>query len=883
MNRPTEESAPADAALVKDLFGILLDAAEAKDEGDSSAPALEREAARASAEAPPAVRRAAERLLASHRRARTSLLVETFTAGGTPKQNAVQPTLPVPPPEIAGYRIGEEIGRGGFGIVYRAEQLVPVQRPVAIKLLRTEFATSETAARFRAESAMLARMNHEGIARVLDAGLDSIGRPFVVMELIDGLPLITYCEQKNLAVRERVALMIRVCDVVHHAHQRAVIHRDLKPANILVEEIDGHPRPRVIDFGIAKLLEGRPNDTVTRDGHRIGTPRYMSPEQRRGTDTADTRIDVFALGVLVCEALTGEVPFVESEERDRDDGSAPRTTSRATKPSSLAEAGGQAVAARARELRGDLDRIVLKAVAPDPALRYSSAAALAEDLRRYLSGKPVEATPPGWWYIARKFVARRKGTSAAVALAAISLTVGGAALLTGLKKATENNKVISDLLIISERERKQADAVASLLVKDVLESLSPGSNGLGEPRMREVLRRASEVSRETLSDQPKLQVELLQRVGVAQGALSDFIGAAASFRAAAEIGRTSGVLPIEAILNLQIDSLRSDMSAKQLEGIKPAIIAVANESARRLGEAHPTTLRARVNAAHMNAGPDAVAALRTVIESIEASGLTGDPIHLEGLQYLGAALAAQGAPEAIETFRRAVDLATAKWGHRHADTLELRLRLGEALHSAGRLAEAEPILLEVKDEALSGFGPSSVLFNRALWQLASLTLSEGRFDDAYLHNQALLETIGDRDLEETRLHAMCLEALGEAEAGIGYFSDASRTLRRAIEIRETIGEAAAAETMRARARRGEVMLELDQPADLVDVVLPIFEHSPPGDEHRIRAAITLADAYVLLYRQDEARDLIEAERRRLSPDSPHDARFANWLIDHAGD
>lgn len=883
MTNPTEDPAAAPTAAVKELFGLLLDAEEARAEGDPEASELEALARAAQRAAPEGVRSAAECLLASHRRAKASLLVETFTAGGTPTQRAVPPMLPVPPPEIAGYRIGEEIGRGGFGIVYRAEQLVPVQRPVAIKLLRTEFATSETAARFRAESAMLARMNHEGIARVLDAGLDSIGRPFVVMELIDGLPLITYCEQKNLAVRDRVGLMIRVCDVVHHAHQRAVIHRDLKPANILVEEIDGHPRPRVIDFGIAKLLEGRPNDTVTRDGHRIGTPRYMSPEQRRGTDTADTRIDVFALGVLVCEALTGEVPFVESEERDRDDGSAPRTTSRATKPSSLAEAGGQAVAARAREFRGDLDRIVLKAVAPDPALRYSSAAALAEDLRRYLSGKPVEATPPGWWYIARKFVARRKGTSAAVALAAISLSVGGAALLTGLKKATENNKVISDLLIISERERKQADAVASLLVKDVLESLSPGPNGMGEPRMREVLRRASEVSRETLSDQPELQVELLRRVGESQIALGDFVGAAASLRAAAEIGRATDVLPLETILNVQIDSLRAGMSAKQLDGIEQAISSIVVESAARLGDAHPTTLRARLHAAHMTAGSDEVMALRNAIGSIEANGLAGDLIHLEGLQYLGTALAARGDQEAIEVFRRAVDLATARWGRGHADMLELRLRLGEALQRAGRLAEAEPMLLEVKDEALSGFGPSSVFFNRALWQLASLTLSEGRFDDAYLHSQALLETIGDRDLEETRLHAMCLEVFGEAEAGIGYFNDASRTLRRAIEIREAIGDGAVYEAIRARALRGEVMLELDQPADLVEVVQPIFDHTEPGDEVRVRAAIALANAYLRLYRQDDARDLIENERRQLRPDSPHDALFAAWLIEHAGD
>lgn len=806
--------------------------------------------------------------------------METFTAGGTPQHRAEPQPLPAAPPEIPGYRIGAEIGRGGFGIVYRAEQLQPVQRPVAIKLLRTEFATSETAARFRIESAVLARMNHEGIARVLDAGLDTTGRPFVVMELIDGLPLIEYCEQRRLSVRDRVRLMIRVCDVVHHAHQRAVIHRDLKPANILVEEIDGQARPRVIDFGIAKLLEDRANDTVTRDGRRIGTPRYMSPEQRRGTDTADTRIDVYALGVLLCEALTGEVPYANTES---DDGSGRRTTTRGTKPSTLAAGAGGPVATRARELKGDLDRIVLKAVASEPALRYTSAAALAEDLRRFLAGKPVEATTPGWFYLSRKFIARRKGISAAVLLAGLSLAVGGATLIIGLEKARENTEAIEDLLHESEKEREHADAVARFLLGDVLESLSPSVTGHGEPRVRDVLRRASLVSRQTLTEQPELQVDLLRRVGVAQRALSDFQGAAESFLAAAEIGRDRSVLPLASTLDLRIDAILARMSAKQLDDIGIAIEAIRITAESELGDDHLTTLRAKLHAAHIAHGEQAAGELRGIAATLEQRGLSNEPVYFEALRFLGAVLAANGEDEAIDVFRRAVDLAVGRLGPLHAETIELKLRLGAALHDAGRAGEADPVLLEVADEAMRGFGPGSIFLSSALLHLTRLALAEERFDDAYDRGRRLLETVRERDLDESLLQATGLQLFGEAQVGVGDLAEAARTFQRALEILDIRGETTSPAAMNARVWRGETMLALDHPADLVDVVLPIFDHAPPGDEVRVRAALTLAEAYLRLYRSDEAHDLIQRELDALPIGSPFETRLADWLNQHAGD
>lgn len=459
----------SDQTVVKDLFGQVLEAEDA---------AASEEARAALEAAEPAVRDAVERLLSAHRRAAGMLLED--------KPGSIEPALEPTKftrPHIAGYEFHDEIGRGGFGVVYRAQQVSPVQRPVAIKILRTELASQNVISRFRAESRVLAKMNHPGIACVLDAGLDSHNRPFLAMELVDGEPLVSYCELHRLTVRQRVQLMVDVCEAVHHAHQRAVIHRDLKPANILVEQIDGRHRPRVIDFGIAKLIEEDGAETQTQEGAKLGTPRYMSPEQSEGTDVIDVRTDVYALGVLLCEALTGQVPRV-NEGTGGASGS--RSSSRATRPSQLAAKAASAPADLSRELRGDLDRIVLKAVSLDPEMRYASAAALGEDLERFLDGRAVLATPPGVFYLTRKFVTRHKSASAALGLAVVSLVGGTAAAMYGQARAHESR-------LVAEQERRHAELEATIATEinefwiDIIERSSPQQARRPDLQVREAL------------------------------------------------------------------------------------------------------------------------------------------------------------------------------------------------------------------------------------------------------------------------------------------------------------------------------------------------------------------------------------------------------------
>jgi len=484
-----DETKHGDRGLIKDLFGLLLDAEQAAEDWQSDAESLRSSAEELKKRMQPEDVRAAEQLLKAHHRADTGLLFETKPFGMVTTEKDPGAGAVIPPPQIEGYSIAEEIGRGGFGVVYRAEQLVPVVRAVAVKVLRTDLATPEMVSHFRAEASVLARMNHEGIARVIDAGLDHLNRPFVAMELIEGEPIVGYCNRKNLTVRDRVRLFERVCKGVHHAHQRAVIHRDLKPTNILVEEADGHARPRIIDFGIAKLIEDGHDTARTLDGHRLGTPRYMSPEQRSGEGGIDIRIDVFALGVLLCEVLTGEVPH--SQPKQTSFASSRRSGGSGTRPSTLVSGDDAERLSLSRALRGDLDRIVLKAIDPDPEMRYQSAAAMGEDLRRYLDGMPILAKDAGIVYRGIKFIRRHMLSSALVGVAAGALLVGAIGLTVGLNRATNSRDIAQLALKESERQRQRAEFVNRFLLEDMLGAIDPDINHGREITVREVFDGAS--------------------------------------------------------------------------------------------------------------------------------------------------------------------------------------------------------------------------------------------------------------------------------------------------------------------------------------------------------------------------------------------------------
>jgi serine/threonine protein kinase len=342
---------------------------------------------------------------------------------------------------IGPYQLLEQIGEGGFGVVYRAEQQSPVCRSVALKIIKPGMDTRQVLARFKAEQQALALMDHPNIARVLDAGATETGRPYFVMELVRGIPITDYCDQNNLAVHERLGLFVEVCQAVQHAHQKGIIHRDIKPSNVLVTGNDGRPVPKVIDFGVAKAIDSplTQETLFTRFAEMVGTPLYMSPEQAEMTSLdIDTRSDIYSLGVLLYELLTGTTPFDKARLKEAAFDEIRRIIREeeppkpSTRISTLGDARVAVAACRRAEphrlsqlVRGELDWIVMKALEKDPNRRYETANAFALDIERYLADEPVLACPPSASYRFGKFARRNKTVLgvAGLVFAALVLTV----------------------------------------------------------------------------------------------------------------------------------------------------------------------------------------------------------------------------------------------------------------------------------------------------------------------------------------------------------------------------------------------------------------------------------------------------------------------------
>ncbi|HEX5051571.1 MAG TPA: SUMF1/EgtB/PvdO family nonheme iron enzyme [Planctomycetota bacterium] len=363
-----------------------------------------------------------EALIAAHPALRARIESEArHLAGGDALLGVLEPPAlsDVQPDAIGPYRIERKLGQGGFGTVWLGVQQEPLQRFVAIKQVRLGMDTERVLQRFAVERRALEQLDHPGIAKVLDAGRCADGRPFLALEFVDGLPLLDHCNRRGLGLEARIGLLLDIVDAVHHAHQRGILHRDLKPANLLVSELDGNARPRIIDFGLARVFDQEAND-LTVEGQAVGTPEYMSPEQLRGSLDLDVRVDVHALGMVLFELLVGDLPVPRARWRSTPpSGQAELASVEPPRPSSRIPDAGLA-----RRVRGDLDWIVLRALARDRDRRYRSAAEFGDDLRRFLRHEPVSAGPPSWLYVTRKFLRRHRLLAAASAAVLLSLAIG---------------------------------------------------------------------------------------------------------------------------------------------------------------------------------------------------------------------------------------------------------------------------------------------------------------------------------------------------------------------------------------------------------------------------------------------------------------------------
>lgn len=627
------------------------------------------------------------------------------------------------PPAIGMYRVLGVLGEGGFGSVYLAEQTTPVARQVAIKILKIGMDSRAVVARFEAERQALALMDHPGVAKVYDAGVTERGRPYFVMELVRGMPITQHAAEAELGVEDRVRLMAHVCAAVHHAHVKGVVHRDLKPNNILVERVDGQPVVKVIDFGVAKALHQplTPTPIHTEQGQIIGTPEYMPPEQARGSVLdIDTRTDVYALGAVLYELLTGAPPFDSEKLREGGFAGAGRVIEEALpmrpservtrrRASSVSRPAPAAASPRrdtldpatvSRRLRGDLDWIVMKCLEKDRDRRYPSASELAADLERFLKDEPVLAGPPGLGYRTRKFIKRHRGAAAGMSAAVLALVLGVVGTTMGMARAMREERRAHAEAVEAGKARDEAEEVTRFL-SDMLEAATPEEAGR-DVTVRQVLDRASATIGPRFAARPQAEGRLRHTVGNAYRAL----------------GR-----PADADQHLWL----------------------AYETWRKaLGEDHPDTLRALANVAgvrhQQGRFAEAESLLRRVMagfvrvkgqDSVEVLAVTNN--LAQAVRRQGRAdEAAQLEKQAAEGYRRVLGLD-------HPDALGAMVNYAGTLHEHGRDDESETLLKEVVaawEEAKGPDHPGTLL---ARHNLALLYMDTGKLDAAETVQRQVVE------------------------------------------------------------------------------------------------------------------------------------------------
>jgi len=707
------------------------------------------------------------------------------------------------PTKVGPYVIQQVIGEGGMGTVYRAEQRHPIRRIVALKLVKLGMDTREVVARFESERQALALMNHPNVARVLDAGATETGRPYFVMELVQGEPITTFADRHKLTVRQRLELFVQACDAVQHAHQKAIIHRDIKPSNILVTLADAKPTVKVIDFGVAKALSSRLTERTlfTETGQLVGTPEYMAPEQADGGGglDVDTRSDVYSLGVVLYELVCGALPFdartfrsggyneIQRIIREVDP---PRPSTRLSK---LGKGAEEVARLRQtdpggldRQLKRELEWIPLKAMQKERARRYASPTELAEDIRRYLTSQPLRAAPDSATYRLRKFFKRNKrGVTAAalmlfLLLAGIATTTWQAVVATrqrdlalearraeALSRDVEQHtdRFLLDMFGSIDPEQARGRPV---LVRDVLDDAArrmdehPPQNGAVEGYVRQMfgntyrklglleqsraqLERALAV--DTFSDHAgqRRRATLFHELGSTYKELGRFPEAETHLRKAVEYQRDAGRM--ETADGVAMQSSLAGLLVQ--EGKTDEAEAILADAAQRMRRVPDVDLEARLGVANelaivrVNQGKyaEAEALLRDGLK--EASPARGETnrLTLGLISNLADVLRAQGrAPEAVEMQGRGIEVAAAVFGPDHQDTLTMLNNYALGLDAIGRLDDAARMYQTLLERANRALSEDHPLTLLARSNYGLVLMKKGQLDEA----EAVFKDVGPR-------------------------------------------------------------------------------------------------------------------------------------------
>ena len=621
--------------------------------------------------------------------ARTGSLSQLATDAGFLTEPPTSPTAPDLPDRALGpgpgtvlaerYTLTERIGEGGMGSVWAARQSEPVKRSVAVKLVKAGMDSRSVLARFEQERQALALMDHPSIAKVFDAGMTPTGQPFFVMELVDGQPLTWFCDDERLTPRQRLELFVPICQAVQHAHQKGIVHRDLKPGNILVTRVDGKPTPKVIDFGLVKATEGSLTEMsmATQLGAVIGTLEYMAPEQAAfvGTDI-DTRADIYSLGVILYELLTGQRPvdsrrlkqatFTEMvriiQEEDPDKPSR-RLASEATL-TELAAARHTEPGKLLSQLRGDLDWVVMKCLEKQRERRYASANGLARDIERYLSDEVVEARPPSTGYRMGKFLRRNRGSALAAAAVTAALIVGVVAFARQARVAGQQRDLA--------RAAGQAEARQRLLANQERDRAVAAEVQAQRDRSRAQGSEAQALEDRNLALEQKRRAD---SESAAAKAVNDFL--------------QNDLLAQASASNQSGETARPDPDLKVRTALDRAAARVAGKFDRQ---------------------PELEAAIRNTI------GRT----YLDLGQY----------PEAAKQLESAVELYRRKLGANHPRTLSATNQLGDVYRLQGKYAEAEVLCGRVLEISRRVLGPEHPDTLNAMHGVASIYDLQGKYPEA---------------------------------------------------------------------------------------------------------------------------------------------------------
>jgi serine/threonine protein kinase/tetratricopeptide (TPR) repeat protein len=725
------------------------------------------------------------------------------------------------------YRLIRKIGEGGMGAVYLAEQAKPVRRNVALKIIKPGMDSHQVIARFESERQALALMDHPNIAKVLDAGTTNTGRPFFAMELVTGIPVTDYCDSNQLTTRERLELFIPVCQAIQHAHQKGIIHRDVKPSNLLVTLVDSLPAPKVIDFGVAKAIDQRLTEKTvfTHFGQLVGTLEYMSPEQAEiGVMDVDTRSDIYSLGVVLYELLTGSTPFRRAKQHEaaytevlrqiRED-EPPKPSTRLSESRDTLQsisARRQTEPARLTKLvRGELDWIVMKALDKDRTRRYETANGLARDIQRYLDGDPVEAGPPSASYKLRKMV-RKHRTALSTAGAFVALLVLASAISTYLAiQATRAERAARkerDRAVdaegraqvnlakaqTEERKAKQSESETSAVLQffqaKVLAAARPkdqeGGLGIGAT-IREAVDAAEPEIEKSFADKPMVEAMIRDTLGSSYYYLGERTLAIRQYERQVAVLRQVGQLDdphmLAAMNNLALAYWSSNRSADAVPLFEEAI----ELQKTTLGPDHPDTLTSMSNLgmAYRAAGRTALS-MAIGEETLKLRKVKlGPEDHLTLLSMCNVASVYQDVgrlTEALALFDEALRLMKAKLGPEHPDTLAIANNLAVAFSQAGRLDRAVPLLEETLKACESKLGPDHPSTLKTLASLGRNYADANRLGEGIARLEEALERARSRFGQVPADLARLPSQLTDAYTRAGQFAKAEPIARESLEL-----------------------------------------------------------------------------------------------------